>query len=393
MSWKETCTVDERMRFVKAVMSGSRTISGLCREFEVSRKTGYKWLERFEDLGKRGMMDQSRAPHDHPNQVSKKVEEELLRERKEHPTWGPRKILARMRDERPRRDLPAASTAGAILKRHGLVKARRARSARPPEKTALREAQGPNEVWTTDFKGNFLMGNGRRCHPLTIADAYSRFVIRCTGLKRPTGELSRPEYEKAFVEFGRPEVIRSDNGEPFASLGIGRLTPLSVWWMKLGIQVEHIAVGHPEQNGRHERMHRDLKQETTRPPAQDLRGQQRKFDRFVQEYNEVRPHEALGQRPPARRYRASGRAYPCQLQEPEYPGHYELRRVMGHGSISWRCDVVYVSASLRGETVGLVEVDDGVWRVYFGQMELGIIDEHQKRRPGTMWKVLPMCLG
>jgi hypothetical protein len=235
------------------------------------------------------------------------------------------------------------------------------------------------------------MGDGRYCYPLTITDGFSRYLLACEALGRPTEEYSRVIFDRVFREYGLPWAIRTDNGAPFASPGVRRLSRLGAWWLKLGIRPEHIEPGHPEQNGRHERMHRTLKREATKPPEAELGSQQRRFGEFRREYNEERPHEALGQIPPAEVYQRSTREYPTKLTEPEYPSHYEVRRVESSGIITWKCARVYVSASLDGERLGLLEVEEDVWRVYFGTYELGVIDGRRKMDPNKLRKVLPMC--
>jgi len=392
MSWKEISPVQDREEFVKEALSRSISFTALCRKFKVSRKTGYKVLGRFLKEGLPGLQDRSRAPHQQAHRLSDEVVDRILKVRRRHRSWGPKKIAAHIGEGRPREDWLVVSSVGRILKRHGLVKTRRIRSRKlAPGSETWTVAKDPNDVWTVDFKGKFRMGDGRYCHPLTMMDDASRYVLKCRGLLNQRGELCRPVFEAAFREFGLPKVIRSDNGKPFADCGPGRLSTLSVWWIKLGIWPEQIAVGHPEENGKHERMHRELKRETARPPASNASAQQRRFDRFRSEYNEERPHEAIDFRRPGDLYRPSFKTLPLRLREIEYPGHYEGRRVSGSGFISWKGDNVYVSATLVGETVGLVEIEDGIWRVFFDCLELGVIDERHDPGPGHLKKVLPMC--
>jgi transposase InsO family protein len=392
MSWKEISPVQEREQFVKEALSRSLSFTALCRKFKVSRKTGYKFLGRFLKQGLPGLQDRSRAPHQQAHRLSDEVVDRILKVRRRHKSWGPKKIAAHIGEGRPRKDWLVISSVGRILKRHGLVKTRRIRSRKlAPGSETWTVAKEPNDVWTVDFKGKFRMGDGRYCHPLTMMDDASRYVLKCRGLLSQRGELCRPVFEAAFREFGRPNVIRSDNGKPFADCGPGRLSTLSVWWIKLGIWPEQIAVGHPEENGKHERMHRELKRETARPPASNASGQQRRFDRFRAEYNEVRPHEAIDFRRPGELYRPSFKTFPSSLREIEYPGHFEVRRVTTPGWFSWRGDNVYVTATLIGETVGLVEIKDGIWRVYFDSLELGVVNERHNPGPGHLKKVLPMC--
>ena len=392
MSWMETCAVQQREAFVKAALSRTVSITALCRRFHVSRKTGYKWLGRFLKEGGPGLQDRSRAPHEQARRISDGVVDRILKVRRRHRSWGPKKIAAHLGQGRPRDCWLVVSSVGRILKRHGLIKARRHRPRKlAPGSETWTVAKKPNDVWTVDFKGKFRMGNGQYCHPLTIMDDVSRYVLRCRGLQSQRSELCRPVFEAAFREFGLPRVIRSDNGKPFADCGPGRLSTLSVWWIKLGIWPEQIAVGHPEENGKHERMHRELKRETARPPAWSAPSQQRRFDRFRWEYNEERPHEAIDFRRPKDLYQPSFTTPPLRVREIVYPGHFEVRRVTGPGFISWRGENVYVSATLVGETVGLVEIRDGIWRVFFDCLELGVVDERRDPGPGHLKKVLPMC--
>jgi putative transposase len=379
MPWKETHVEEERMRFVAACLDEQAdwTMSELCEAFGVSRKTGYKWLERYEVSGLQGLTDQSRAPRSHPNALPAAVVERLVEVRRRHRFWGPRKIVAWLRREEPAISWPTASTAGDILKRHGLVGPRRRRGRAVAQGTGLCEPSQPNEQWGADFKGWFRTGDGRRCDPLTISDGFSRFLLRCRAVEQPDEEHTRPVFRATFREYGLPLVLRTDNGPPFASVqALGGLTRLSAWWVKLGIGLERIDPGKPQQNGRHERMHETLKQETARPPRANVRAQQRAFDDFWYVYNFERPHEALGDTPPAQSYQASPRPYPEREPDVEYPGHFEIRRVRSNGEIKWRGEFLYVNQALIGEPVGLEPVSERHWRMYFGPVPLGLLDDH-----------------
>lgn len=390
MSWRASDAMSERVKFIGLLQSGQRTLAGLCREFGISRPTGYKWAQRFEEEGLEGLKERSRAPLLSPQETETEVQELLIRARKRHPSWGPRKLKAWLEDQAGTPELPASSTIGDILRREGLVKSRRARCKLPlPQGPYVQQVSRPNEEWNADFKGQFRMGSGEYCYPLTVSDGFSRYLLEIQALRGTGTEGARRGFERAFRTYGLPEAIRSDNGSPFASTALGRLSGLSVWWLRLGIRPVTIRPSHPEDNGRHERMHRTLKAETTRPPAKDLAPQQKRFMAFQREYNEERPHEALGQKPPARIYRPSTRPYPKRLPEIEYPSHYEERQVCGGGTFTWRTQSVFISESLTGERIGLVEVDDGLWRVYFAGLELGILDEAQLRQART-GRVLPM---
>jgi len=389
MSWKETNPMLERVQFVAMASLKQRSMAGLCREFGISRKTGYKWLHRFETDGPHGVYEQSRAPLENYQETPEGIQEVLTSARKKHPTWGPRKLKAWLEDRNPGLGLPAASTIGEILKREGLVRARRRRQLPPGVTTRPIQVDRPNQEWDADFKGQFLLRNGEYCYPLTITDAHSRFLLEIRALGGTGTEGARRGFERAFREYGLPDSIRTDNGSPFASIGVGRLSSLSVWWIKLGIHPFTIRPGKPQENGRHERMHRTLKAETTRPPSTTARRQQDRFDAFREEFNHERPHEALGQKPPGRLYEASRRSYPATLAEPEYPSHFETRRVGPGGTFGWKWQMIWISKSLVGETIGLVEFAEGLWRVYFGSRELGILDEEDCRKRKT-GRVLPM---
>ena len=382
MPWRTTTPMSEKLRFIEDLETSLFTMTELCEQYGISRKTGYKWAERYVEEGPGGLEDRSRAPK-HPRRTERRVAEALIELRKTHPSWGPRKLLAVLANRKPTWRLPAPSTAGEILKRAGLVQPRRRRRRRqyPGRKTI--EVTGPNVLWTTDFKGKFLTGDRRYCHPLTVADYSSRYLLRCEGKRSEAGAGAYPVFEDLFRAKGLPEAILSDNGAPFSSPALAGLSRLSVWWIKLGIQPLLIDPGHPEQNGVHERMHRTLKAETARPPASDLTSQQRCFDAFRECYNHERPHEALGQRPPAEFYQSSARPYPERLPDVEYPGHYEVRRVQKGGDISWQGQRLFVSEVLRGEPVGLEEVDDGVWSLFFSHVFLARFDARERRLRGV----------
>jgi transposase InsO family protein len=330
------------------------------------------------------------------------VEQLLVALRKQHPSWGPRKLWAWLALHRPRVPRPAPSTVGAILKRAGLVRRRRARHGAAPYAAPFASCSAPNAVWCADFKGGFPLGNGRRCNPLTVSDSHSRYLLRCEGLSRMDESAVRPIFDGAFAEFGRPHAIRTDNGPPFATVAAGGLSRLAIWWLKLGIRPERVAPGQPQQNGRHERLHRTLKAEATTPPARTLAEQQQVFDRFRRVYNEERPHEALGNHPPAAVYTPSRRAYPIQLREPTYPTAFALRRVRRDGVVRWKMRTVYLAETLADETVGFEEIDNDAWRIYFADVPLGILEadrfrrvaasrpaRHRPQPPGN--GVLPMC--
>ena len=391
LPWKDTSREQEQIRFIQRWKGGEDTFTELCRQFSISRKTGYKRVERYKLWGLEGLGDRSRAPHTHPNSTPQPVIERLIRAKGEHPTWGPKKLVAWLSRVEPWMKWPASSTAGQILDRAGLVRRRKRRRHTAPWSEPFAAAERPNDVWSIDFKGWFRTEDGVRIDPLTIQDGFSRCLLVCQGLKRPRGPEVRAVCERAFREYGLPRVMRSDNGVPFASVAVGGLSSLSVWWIKLGILPERIEPAHPEQNGRLERLHRTLKAETATPPRSSIRTQQRAFDEFRRIYNEHRPHEALGQRPPALLHAPSLRSYPAEVRSPEYEADVTIRRVRGNGGIKWRGEIIYLSEALRGEPVGLRPSDDRHWSIQFGPLIIGLLDDHAKRVVHTPTKVLPMC--
>ena len=366
--------MDERMRFVVEYERAETAMAELCRVYGIARKTGYKWVERFAGHGWAGLEDLSRAPERHPNQTRREVEEEILALRGQHMRWGPRKLRRYLQDRQPRRAWPAASTIGELLKREGLVQERRPRSKTPPYTRPFAAADGPNQVWCADFKGWFRTADGARIDALTITDAHSRYLLRCQAVGKTDTAAVRAICEAAFREYGLPRAMRTDNGAPFASRAVAGLSRLAAYWMKLGIVPERIEPGHPEQNGRHERMHRTLKEETATPPAANRLAQQRALDRFRREYNQERPHEALQQQTPSSVYAPSPRPYPERVPEPEYDTGLEVRRVQRHGEFNWKHQHVFLTETLAGEGIGLEPIDDGYWCVYFAAFPIALFD-------------------
>jgi transposase InsO family protein len=385
----------ERIRFVLDHERRFYSMTELCQRYGVSRKTGYKWLRRFKEGGTEAMADRSRRPHSCPHRTPDHCVDAILEKKRRHPSWGAKKIVPRLRSRYPDEPWPAISTGSAILERHGLVKPRRRLRKRGHQGRPDTPMDKPNAVWTIDFKGQFRTRDGVYCYPLTLADGHSRFLLGCQGFLSPCLDSTKKTLTRLFREYGLPRIIRSDNGTPFASSAIGRISRLSVWWIKLGIYPELIEPAHPEQNGRHERMHRTLKAETARPPAGNLAAQQRRFNLFRTEYNEERPHEALGQETPASVYRPSDRPFPEKAPTIEYPGHFEVRRVSNNGGIRWNSRWVNVSHVLATESVGFEEVDDDLWNVYFGPVWLGRFHEKELKIEDALGrkcrrKVLPM---
>jgi putative transposase len=333
MPWREICAMNERMRFIVAAEAGTESMSELCRQFGIARKTGHEWRARFAAGGAVALADRPRVARHRPHALSREVRELVVALRSEHPTWGPRKLVALLMRTHPGIAPPAPSTVGDLLREAGLTVPRRRRRHVPPRTEPLAHATGPNVVWCADFKGDFALGDGSRCYPLTISDAHTRYLLRCQALPRTTTARVQPLFEATFREFGLPEVIRTDGGPPFASTAAGGLSALSVWWVKLGIRPERIDPGKPSQNGRHERMHRTLKAEACVPAADSPRARQRRFDQFRATYNHVRPHEALGQVPPGEVYMPSPRTFPSRPLELTYPEADRVIRVRPNGCI------------------------------------------------------------
>lgn len=378
MPWKETCAMDQRAKFIFDVQQAKLSKAELCRRYRISRPTGDKWLRRYAQGGLPALADLSRSRRHHPNEVHQELAEMIVSLRRQHMTWGPKKLRVLLQERYPQMVWPACSTIGEILRRAGLTVGRRPRRRTPPYTQPFAACGAPNDLWCADFKGWFRTGDGRRCDPLTITDAHSRYLLRTVGLTETGFGAVKPIFEAAFREFGLPRAIRTDNGAPFASRGIGGLSRLSVWWLRLGVQPERIAPGKPQQNGRHERMHRTLKAETASPPAKDLRRQQQCFDAFVQEFNHVRPHEALGQNKPGLVYTPSPREY-REPAETWYPDEMEVRSVKSNGVIHWRGDRVFLGEALGRQRVGLTEVSDGCWVVYFCRQALGVVDQQRRK--------------
>lgn len=380
MPWREVLAVEERLDFVREYELGFDSMAELARRYHVTPKTGYKWLARYAAGGVAALVDQSRRPRGNRRAFPAEVMEKFVAVRRAHPRWGAAKLLAWVAAREPRTRWPKRATVCDLLQRAGLVTKRRCRASRPRGAGgALTAPRLPNELWTIDFKGQFRVGDGSVCYPLTLRDASSRYVLRCDSCRAAETRAVRVSCERAFRDYGLPDDIGSDNGSPFGSTGLRRLSRLAVWWIRLGIGIQRIRPGHPEDNGSHEQFHRVLKAETARPPAATLCGQQRRFVAFQREYNEERPHEAHGQQPPAQFYVASARPFPRRLPFLEYAGHVEVRRVISNGCVKWRGRVVYLTEVLTGEDVGWTESDDGLWDVHFGPLLLGHFDEREQR--------------
>ena len=381
MAWKETCVMSERIKLINDYLSGDYAISELAAEYAVSRKTAYKWIGRHKAGGWAALADQSRAPRHHPNAVAVEIEQLLLELKARRPLWGAPKLRHKLLEAVGVAHCPAESTVSEMLRRHGLSRVAKRRRRAVPSLMPFADCQAANAVWCADFKGWFRTGDGNKCTPLTISDGHSRYLLRCQGMGGATGWVTvQPLFIATFREYGLPAALRTDNGPPFATTALGGLSALAVWWVRLGIRLERIEPGQPQQNGRHERMHRTLKEATASPPRSSLRTQQKAFDEFRQEYNDERPHEALGQKPPAEFYEPSTQEYPERLPEQRgYPDDWEKRMVRKSGQIKWRGKDVRLTEALWGQEVGLKPVADGEWAVYFESLGLGRFDERTGR--------------
>ncbi len=379
MPWSETTPMDQKKEFIMDYIRRNLTIAELSQLYNVSRKTCHKWINRYHRKGAGGLEELSRAPRNAPHATPQKIVNLFLEVRRRHPYWGPRKLLKLIRNRKLGFTLPHPSTVADILRRNGMVPAqRRRRHIGHPGKTQA-EVYAPNDVWNADFKGHFKTKNGIYCYPLTVTDSFSRYLLCCQGLGSTAVVETKPMFTRLFKEFGLPKRIRSDNGVPFATYTLGRLSRLSAWWIRLGIMPMLIEPGRPDQNGSHERMHKTLKREATRPPGGNLSAQQRKFNVFREEFNNLRPHEALDMETPASCYESSRREMPNKLPSLEYPDRFELRLVSDNGGIRWNCGWVNVSVVCAGEYVGLEEIDNGLWNVYFGPLKLGRLNEKTMR--------------
>jgi putative transposase len=381
MPWRSESLMSQRLAFVEAVLhrAPGQSILDVCRATGISERVGHRWLKRFSTGGPAALADRSHAPHVPAHQLAAPVVDAIIALRTEHPSWGARKLRDVLCGEQPDVAWPAPSTITTLLKRVGLIVPRR-RTPRERSQWAyagLTEPQEPNDVWTADFKGQFRLARGPYCYPLTIGDLQSRFMLMVQALEGTQTEPVRAQFHRCFAQYGLPRVIRTDNGAPFGvACALGGLSVLAVWWIRLGIRPERIEPGQPQQNGVHERMHRTLKAEATRPPSPTVAEQQRRFDRWRRTFNDRRPHEALGNTPPAMHYATSPRALPKHLPLIDYPAHAELRRVDMAGYIKWRQTRIFLTATLAGEYVALEERSDGEWHINFGPLALGTYSEH-----------------
>lgn len=375
MPWKEVTVVNERMQLIAGYLAGEVTVTELCYKGEISRKTAYKWIARYAANGPEGLLDRSRARHNHPNALPEAIAALFLQARRAHPTWGPRKLIAWLAKKNPAMPMPAASTVGDLLKRQGFTEPRQRRRRVPRYNESLRQGDVSNAVWAMDYKGQFRTGDGRHVYPFTVTDTYSRYLLECKALTGPKHSATKRACERLFLEFGLPDVIRSDNGVPFCSPAPLGLSRLSIWWLKLGVKHERIDPGCPTQNGRHERMHRTLKQEATKPPKRTLQAQQKVFDAFIKEYNEERPHEALSDATPASIFKPSVRLYTKAPEPFTYAADRTLKVVAAGGRISWKGHKISVGAALAGENLSMKQLDEQQWQVEFGPLVLGTLND------------------
>ncbi len=377
----ETNVVTERLAFVRDLESGHWSMTELCERYGVTRPTGYKWLARHQAGGRAALTDRSRAPQQCPHRTDEALERLIIAARLEY-GWGAKKLLHVLRSRHPSRSWPARSTVNAILERHTLLHKNRRRRKWAHPGAAPVATQRPNQIWPADFKGQFRTGDGQYCYPLTVTDHFSRRVLACHGLRSVKTVDAKPVFRSLFRAVGLPDAIRTDNGVPFASTGIHGLAALNVWWMQLGIVHQRITPASPQENGTHERMHRELKRETARPAASSLRAQQRRFDAFCARYNDERPHEGIGDRTPSTLWSPSPRRYPERVAPPDYPAHMEIRRVSTAGTCRLQSRQPFLSHALDGQDIGLEEVADGIWNIVYYSTLLGKIDARTARITG-----------
>ena len=378
MSWKEVNPMQQKVLFIADYLRQVASLSELCRQYGISRKTGYKWIQRFDEQGADGLNEQSRQPVHYPTQTPYPIQQAIIELRQQFQiTPGAKKLQVLLARRYPNEVIPSTSTIYNILNRAGLVASRRRKRRVSPYPQPFAPVREANELWSVDYKGQFKLRTGIWCYPLTVMDHQSRYLCGCEALKGPRLQETKAAFTRLFKEYGLPERIRSDNGTPFASTACGGLSQLSIWWIKLGIRPERIKPGKPQQNGQHERMHRTLKKAATRPPSASMKAQQHRFDAFCKEYNEQRPHEALNQQTPASQYTNSTRPYPKRLPELHYPDYFEVKKVSHSGVVYWRNKMLYVSHLLDQEHIGMEQIDEGIWQLYFGPAKLGRFDERQ----------------
>lgn len=384
MPWKDVKPMDEKVLFIADYLRQVESFVQLCERFGISRKTGYKWVERYGQGGIEALEERSRKRHSQSAQTPYVIQEAILKLREHRGDPGPKKIQALLAQRFSEDEIPSTTTIHNILKRAGKIETRRRVRRTTPVPGPLRTATEPNELWSADYKGQFMTRDGHWCYPLTVMDHASRFLLGCEGLGATRYDETRQVFERLFREYGLPERIRTDNGVPFASIGVASLSRLSIWWIRLGIQPERIEPGKPQQNGRHERMHRTLKKSLGKAPAGNLQQQRRELEGFRRYYNEQRPHEGLNLKSPQACYCASTRSYPKRLPEIEYPSYFDRVKVQRSGVTYWGGLTIYLGNLLAGEVVGIEAIGDGVWEVHFGPVRLGRFDERQAGARGYL---------
>ena len=380
MTWREIKVVDQRKLFIELYIENAFSLSELCRQFEISRPTAYKWLKRFEEEGLEGLQNRSRAPHRHGRRISEELSDIIINYRCQNSRLGAKKILVKLQEHYPDYKWPSASGIGNLLDQAGCLKKRKFKRRCPWIPQPPKNGIDCNDTWCADFKGYFYTSDNTKCEPFTLTDMHSRFLLKCVCLERNTEEEVWKCLSQAFLEYGLPNYFKTDNGVPFASTGVRRLSCLSVKLIKIGINPIPITPGKPQENGRHERMHLTLKQETAQPPAHTLSEQITRFTEFTKFYNFERPHEALGQKPPGHLYTPSQRAWDGKLKSPEYDSHIDVRKVRGGGTIKWQGEIIFVSTALEGEHIGLQVEEEGL-ALYYGPLLLGHLNEKNKLQP------------
>ena len=375
MPWEDRRPMDLRKAMMVDLLENNYQIAELSRKYKVSRKTVYKWIKRFREAGEEGLKERNKAPKYHPNQVGDEIRELIVAMRIKHKLWGPKKIRHKLGKDHPEVRVPAKSTIGKILKQEGLIGPKRRKLITPPYLAPLSESLAPNDIWTADFKGQFRTGDGKLCYPLTIVDDCSRYILLCRALEHPTHDEVRKWFAWAFQTYGMPKAIRTDNGPPFASHSLGGLSRLAVWFIQLGIKPERIQIGHPEQNGRHERMHRSLKQATAKPPKANMLLQQEAFNAFLEEYNQERPHEALNMLTPATIYEPSSIPFPELPIKFTYPMDGIIRSVRSNGEIHWNKGKLFISENLYHERILLMPTDNNTYEIWFRSLLIGKLDK------------------
>ena len=379
MPWSQTHIMDQKLQMIADYLSGNFSPSELSRNYAVSRKTVYKWIARYNQDPAHGLADRHRAPRTNPNKVPDRIKEAIIETKIRYNHLGPKKVMNYLRRQYPGRYWPANSTAGVILKEAGLVRARKRKARVAPTFLPFSPCDGANSVWSTDYKGDFRLGDHSRCYPLTVSDNYSRYLLGCKGLFSTCYKPARKSFESTFYQYGLPDAIRTDNGTPFASTAFGGLSRLSAWWVRLGVVPERIEKGKPNQNGRHERMHRALKQGAINPARYSMKAQQKAFDRYRREYNEIRTHEALNDQVPADVYKPSDRTMPSMLRAIEYDTSYTVRKVRQGGEISWQGQVIYVSQVLAKEPIGFKQISEDRWRINYSFYLLGYWNQRKQK--------------